>query len=338
MKILTLLSLVLVALLCLARPIAFTARALTDHFTIAGAINRLSASTITAWQRGQLYARVFTERLVLSETGGVAMQMLTGFTTQPNTGAAWTMATGDSLTIRAGLADRGVWLLNMWGDNQVAGRIRITSPQLHDNVEGIQQQVAISTVRPLLPMGFPQRLYPQDTLVVNQSGSNVAGDIESGSLLVLYDDLPGANARFIDGAELQRRLVEYMVVTNGITTGAGGGYTGEETIIAEDDQWKANQDYALVGYVPSVECCSIGWRGTDTSNYRVGGPGCEDAAQLTASWFLLLSQAFNRPLIPVFNAANKGNILIDAVQDENAAAVTVSSIFARLAPVGGIVR
>lgn len=316
MKYITLLPLLALALLIVARPIVSTARALGEHLSLSA-----------TWQR-----------FVLNETGGVAMQLITGFVTAPGAGAAWTLATGDSLTLRAGLADRGIWLLNMWGDNQVAGRIRVTSPQLHDNVEGLQQQVPISIVRPLLPMGFPQRLYPQDTLAVNQSGSAVAGDIESGSLLVLYDDLPGANARFIDPAELSRRFIEYMVVVNTLATGVGGGYTGEEAINAEDDQWKANQDYALVGYLVDIECCTIGWRGSDTSNYRVGGPGAEDAAQITANWFVDLSRAHGRALIPVFNAANKGSILIDAVQDENGADVTVSSIFARLAPVGGLSR
>jgi hypothetical protein len=41
------------------------------------------------------------------------------------------------------------------------------------------------------------------------------------------------------------------------------------------------------------------------------------------------------PLIPVFNSANKGGILIDAAQDENGTDVTVNSIFAELSPGGG---
>jgi len=73
-------------------------------------------------------------------------------------------------------------------------------------------------------------------------------------------------------------------------------------------------------------------RGADVGNLGLGGPGNEVIRELTRKWFLWLSEETGLPLIPVFNSANKGAILIDGAQDENGADTTVTSIFAELAP------
>ena len=183
---------------------------------------------------------------------------------------------------------------------------------------------------PLLPMFIGQRLYSQDTMSVKQSGSATAGDIESGSLLVYYDDIVGANATLMSPAEVFPRIQDIMCVFNTLSLGTAGGYSGEETIISEVNNWKARTDYALLGYVTNVECCSIGWRGNATGNLRVGGPGNPTWRDMTANWFVYLSQMSGKPCIPVWNTADNASILIDGVQDENGADPLVTSIFARL--------
>lgn len=264
---------------------------------------------------------------------GKALDMITGRFTAP--GATFdplTMSAGDTATIRAAPIDSMVRLLQAWADNQVAGTLRIRSPRLHDNVEGIRLDIAVSDVKPLLPERFVQPLIPQDTLILEITGSAVAGDIESAGFLIYYDNLPGIAARLIDPAALLANMVNLVTVENTLTTGAGGGYTGEEALTAEFDQLKANTDYALLGYLVDVECAAVALRGSDTGNLRVGGPGDELGRDFTRSWFYHLSMAYQIPLIPVFNSANKDAILADAVQDENAAAVTVTWIFAQLKP------
>ena len=259
------------------------------------------------------------------------MQIVTGFVTAPDTTlTAWTMAAGDSLAVRNGREGTGIHLLNLWGDNQTAGRLRVRSPLLHDNVQGINTHVLASEVQPLMPMGKGQMLKAQDLLIVEQSGSATAGDIESGSLLVYYEDLPGADAKLASWEQIQGRIESYMLGTNTLATGTAGGYSGEETIVAEVDQWKANRDYALLGYTVSAECVSVGWRGPDTSNLRVGGPGNEVFRDITSNWFIALSMFSGLPCIPIMNAANKSATLIDAAQDENGTDVLVVSIFALL--------
>jgi len=228
--------------------------------------------------------------------------------------------------------DKMVRLVQAWADNQTAGVLRIRSPKLHDNVQGIRYKVTASDTVPLLPWGAPQRLYPTDVLSADLTGSATAGDIESAALLIQYDDLPGVAGRFITHDEVNKRSVNVLTVENTIATGTAGGWSGSEAINAEFDLFKANTDYALIGYVVDTECLAIGWRGADTGNLRVGGPGHETLRHVTADWFMRLSRGYGVPAVPVFNSLNKAGISVDAAQDENGADPLVQSLFVELAP------
>lgn len=263
---------------------------------------------------------------------GKALEVVTGFVTAPGTTlTAWTLAAGNTLTVRNAALTTEILLLQMWADNQGAGTLRVRSPKLHDNVQGIRMDITVSDVSPLLPMGTKQKLFPQDQLVAEQSGSATAGDIETGALLLYYADLPGSDARFIDADELARRAVQFVTVENTLALGTAGGYSGEEAINAEFDVLKANTDYAIIGYLANTECAVIRYRGIDTGNLGVGGPGNETLRHVTAEWFKRLSMATGLTCIPVFNSANKAGLLIDGAQDENGADPTVTTILAELA-------
>jgi hypothetical protein len=260
-----------------------------------------------------------------------ALDTVSGFVTAPgSTLTNWTLASGDSLAVRNADMTKKTMLLTAWFFNQVAGTAVIRSPRLHDNVQGIRSTVLAADVEEFFPDGVAQRLYPQDTLVVQQSGSAVGGQIESGSLLIYYEDVPGESARLIDVAELQKRIQNVMTVENPITPGAAGGYSGGVAINASFDLLKANTDYALLGYLVSARACTVAWRGADSGNLRVSGPAEPGKRDRTSNWFVGLSSSFGMPLIPVFNAANKSNITVDVVQNQAATALTVTSIFAEL--------
>jgi len=261
-----------------------------------------------------------------------ALEILAGFATAPSTTiTALTMSTGLTNTIRNCGDDTEVKLLNAWADVQGVGILQARSPKMHDNVRGISMVTAIAEVDPLLPRGFAQRLYSQDTITFGISGSATAGDIETGCFLIYYPELPGIDARMITADELRSRGRGIMGQVNTIATGTAGGFSGSEAINAEFDNWKANVDYALVGYTVDVDCAAVRWIGSDSGNLGVGGPGNAKDRQLTSKWFIDLSDNNDLPLIPVFNAANKSSILIDAAQDENGADVTVTSLFVELA-------
>src|SRR3954471_24690797 len=121
--------------------------------------------------------------------------------------AATTILAGDSFTVKNASLSSDVWLLNFWVDAQVAGMVRIHSPKLHDNTDGIRSRTRLNNLEPLLPWGHVERLTPQDTELVELAGSAVAGDIESVVQLIYYADLPGQAARFMTPDQLRQRQV-----------------------------------------------------------------------------------------------------------------------------------
>lgn len=262
---------------------------------------------------------------------GRALELLTGFVTAPSTTqTALTMATGNSLTVRSHPFEAESILLQAWVDAQTAGTLRIRSPRMHDQVQGIRLETVASEAKPLLPRGMGQRLFPQDTLTVDLSGSGTAGDIETAAMLVYYQDLPGIDARLHRPAEIMPRVRHILSVENTLSLGTSGGYSGEEAIDAEFDLLRANTEYAILGYLVSAECAAIRWRGPFSGNLGVGGPGDDLGRDYTRDWFVRLSDEFDLPLIPVFNAADKSNVLIDGAQDENGTDVLVNTILAQL--------
>lgn len=260
-----------------------------------------------------------------------AIEILGGQVTAPSTTlTALTMFSGNSLTVRNARPDSSVRLLNCWADNQAGGTLRIRSPDLHDNVQGLRLPVVASEPRPLLPGVGKQHLTPQDQLIVELSGSATAGDLEQAFLLLQYDDLPGIEGRFLTFQQFEEMACELVSVENTLALGTAGGWSGEEALNAEYNLLRANTDYAILGYLVSAECGAIRWRGTDFGNLGVGGPGLSDAAELTREWFVWLAQMSGVPTIPVINSANMGAILIDGATDENGTDVTVSTILCML--------
>ncbi len=267
---------------------------------------------------------------------GMVMELVTGHGTAIGAAlAALTPAAGNTFTIRHAREGSRIHLVQAWADVQVAGAFRIRSPQLHDAENGLRFDTVISELSPLLPKKGMQPLISQDELTVELAGSAVAGDVETCCFLVYYEDLLGAEGRFIDHDELANRLEAVYAINNTLTLLAAAGYNGEEAITAEFDQFKANRDYALMGYLVDAECACVRWRGADTSNYGVGGPGDDLGRHYTRSWFVDLSRYSGMKMIPVFNAANKDGILVDGAQDENATAVTVTTLLGLLAPGAG---
>src|SRR5947207_1548541 len=102
---------------------------------------------------------------------GRILDTVTGFVTAPGAVfTAWTMATGDSLAVRAATQGSNIWLVGAWAWNQVAGVMRVRSPRLHDNVQGIRMRTPVNLVQNKIPTrvipGAAQKLFTQDALIV----------------------------------------------------------------------------------------------------------------------------------------------------------------------------
>lgn len=260
---------------------------------------------------------------------GLAMEVISGFTTNPGaTITAITVSTGDALAVRNFNQGANAYLLNVWGQQATAGLIRVRSPRLHDNVQDLRLENLAATPQPLLPDPVYDTLFAQDTLTVEQSGGGAETDLVS--ILNYYTDLPGTNARFYTWDEIRPRIVHLMSTEIDITTGGTAGqYGGATAINATFDQFKANQDYAILGYLTNTAVSTIGIKCADFGNLRIGGPGSTQRLE-TRDWFVRNDQALPMPFIPVFNAANKANCIVDVTSSLTSTAIVVTVLCAQL--------
>lgn len=261
---------------------------------------------------------------------GAAIELVAGRATNPGaTLTGLTFNTGNSGTVRSFPFDSSAWLMNAWAQGATAGTLRIRSPRLHDNVQGIRANYLASDPSPLLGREIAQRLYPQDTLIVEISGGGAETD--AACLLVYYPNLPGADARLFTWDQIKPRVRNILTIeTQHTTGGTAGQWGGGLALNANFDLLKANVDYAIIGYVASAAVNAVRYTGPDTGNLGVGGPGTTTRIE-TRDWFKRISEEESMPAIPVFNAANKGGTTVDLSSTAAGASVTVDTIVAELA-------
>jgi len=264
-----------------------------------------------------------------------AMEIIAGFATNPgSTITTVTMATTNSATVRGTDTSKGTWLLSTMAFNATAGELRITSPRLHDQAQGIRNRVTAALAVPLTPghanAAFAQRLYAQDNLTIQISGGG--GELDNAALLIGYDDLAGIAGRFIDHATLKKAGVNILTAEVTVTAVATGNWGGAVAINSSLDTLIANTDYAIVGFMTDTRGCAVGITAVDFGNLRVGGP-CEPSIRdQTQNWFQQLADAFNAPYIPVFNSANKTTTLIDVNTNGAGGTYIINLELVQLAP------
>jgi hypothetical protein len=265
-----------------------------------------------------------------------ALELVGGQVTNPG-GAitALVMNAGNSATVRNADLNSYAALIQTWANFHNIGLWRIRSPKLHDNVQGMRFRIPVQQLDPLITPGTWQRLVPQDTLTLELQSAAGAGVIEGACMLIYYSDLPGNAARLIGIPELMQRTQNVWTTEISIVPGAAGGYSGQVAINSGFDNFKANTDYALVGYEVDTRCTAVRFTSPDFSNLGIGGPGELTVRHLTTRWFYHLTQQMGINLIPVFNAANKFGTLVDIMQDNGGATVVVTAILHELAASGG---
>jgi hypothetical protein len=209
---------------------------------------------------------------------------------------------------------------------------------MHDNVNAIRQRILNNNTEPLISGAgtsiVPQRLYSQDLLIAEQTGS--AANKDTGHIVILYDDLPGVAGRFIDNNMLAQAGVNRIGQEVTLSLGAGVvSYTGAVAINSGFDNLKANTDYALLGATVDVRCGVVGVRGADVGNLRVPIPAEPSQRHICTNYFQRLTDALGQPMIPVFNSANKNAILIDGTGQTAALTVVVELQLVELAAKSG---
>ena len=261
------------------------------------------------------------------------IELLSYFTTAAGaSGAAAAAVSGDSLVVKnCNLAKGPAQVLNWWPSNQAAGFHQLTFPSGHDTTRGIRERVRITEIDLLLPLGIGFPVQPQETISATIGGSATAGDVETGSLLLFYPDLPGVTQRTIDWPTLQKRLLKITTVDMAIT-GAAAGYTGSAALNSIIDLLMANQDYALLGITTSLATGAVTVKGPDTGNVRVGVPGNATFTDIGIDFFCYMARAFGLPIIPVINSGNKASTFVEILQNENNITPTVTLMLGLLAP------
>lgn len=260
---------------------------------------------------------------------GAALEVISGSATNPSsTFTAVTMSGSDSATVRNYAPGATAVLLDQWAQGATKGEIRTRSPRLHDNVQGVRLSYAAATPVPIWPAYLQQVLQAQDSLTLEITGGSAEVDLFSS--LIYYSDLPGSAARLYNWNAIAPRIVQVSGVELALTTsGTAGAYGTSTAINATNDNFKANTDYAILGYLTDTAVGTITVKSADTGNFRVGGPGTNNKIE-TRDWFVRISNNSGLPLIPVFNAANKNNTIVEAVATQTSTSIVLNFILAQL--------
>lgn len=260
---------------------------------------------------------------------GAAFEIVSGRVSDPGAAlTALTPNTGDSFTVRSFPEASKAHLANIWSENASGGVLSIHSPRLHDDVQGIRLQVPAAQTVQELPLHAWQELFPNDPLNVSMSGGAAEEDLLS--YLVYYDNLGGINQALAMWAEVRPRIVNLMGLEVDLASGAtAGDYGGTRAMNADFPQLKAGLTYAVLGYTCASAFGTLGIKGTDTGNLRVGGPG-STRTDITAGWFINLSEKLGKPCIPLIQADNAPNTNLDLTASDTATAHHVSLVLAQL--------
>lgn len=264
-----------------------------------------------------------------------ALELVAGFATNPSTTfTALTPSTGTSFVVRNTDPAKAVWLLEAWAFNATAGELRIRSTKLHDFQQGIRNRISAALTVPVQGghgnAAYAQRLYAQDALTVELTGG--AAEIDTASLLILYEDLQGASGRFIDNAFLKANGLNEVTIEVTVTAVATGNFGGAVAVNSTNDNLIANTDYAILGGMTDTRGDSVGITGIDFSNLRLGFPAEPTIRDSTVNWFQALTAAFNTPLIPVFSSANKAATTIDVQTNSAGGTYIVNLLCVQLLP------
>lgn len=260
---------------------------------------------------------------------GIAYYLTAGRVTNP--GAAFTAVTvntGDSLQVPFFDDAMGGYLENAWAHEATPGVLRVRSPKLHDNVQGLRLINPEAAAKPLLPDEADQPLVSMDTLTVDMTGGAAETDV---AVLAIYlNNMKGADQQLATWDQIKPRIKNMMTNEVDCTAPATiGNWNAGNAFNLTFDQLHANTMYAVLGYTVSVACAAIAIAGPDTSQLKCGGPGTVDS-RTTRDWFVRQSIQSGRPHIPIILAQNKGATLVYTLSASAPAAINVGLILAEL--------
>lgn len=242
-------------------------------------------------------------------------------------------AATQSFNIRAAASNTSpITLETLWGDFQDPGDIRVRSPRMHDTANALRIATIPSYFGPLVAEYFEQQLFSQDNLTVEAFFTVVptVAHISLAYLQVYYDDIPGIAANYRPWSGVQPNIVDYLAVPVSPSSAAAAGQWGAGVAInSAVDVFKANTNYALIGYIAPVAFGAWSVQSIDVGNLQVGGPGVANPID-TRRWFPYQEAASGKPSIPIINSQNKGNTLVFISDRALSTAFELTLIFGQL--------
>jgi len=258
-----------------------------------------------------------------------AVEVVAGRAVNPGAGPmVLTPNTGGTFTVRNTALGSKVFLEGIWYKGATAGFVRIRSPRLHDNVQGIRYQAAAAGAFNLLGDLPRTILVPQDNLTVEIGGG--AAETDDAAILLTYESLPGSDGQWANWSQVQPRIVDLVTVEVAVTAAATlGDWSAGTALNATNDLLKANTLYAWLGYVCQNPVCAVALQGPDIGGLKAGGPGSSNVLE-TRDWWIRQDKSSDYGLIPLINSANKGGTLAFQCDSAAGAANSVDFLFAEL--------
>lgn len=247
-------------------------------------------------------------------------------------GTAAAALAGDSLVIED---SKGPTKIIHWSQlNQTPGGVRLIHNSGHDSSQGLTMTVAgLDGGRNLLNRGLEYYVRPAETLKLTQYGTAVAGDVDSGIMLI-EREMEGLGGEYITFDQLRRSRDPSRAVNIRVNLAAvAAGYGVEESLIAETDYLWGDRKYAVLGMTANANAAAVVLRGPDTGNVKIGCPvNAVDSWPGGNDFFPELSRVFNDAFIPVIKANNKAGTYLSFIADENLTSLDATLHLALLNP------
>lgn len=259
---------------------------------------------------------------------GIAIDTILGAATNPGaTFTSITRASGTPSAVRNFATTDWAQIEMIVRQGATNGAVRVLSPLLVTNIRGITVTTGESPMVWMLPPTIGQKVKAGDTLDVLVTGGTAETDVVAYS--IYYSNLPGAAARLFNPGTVLGSIAYVKPVQVTVVTSPTIGAWSTTQITHTENLLKAGMTYAILGYICEAPLAVVGIKGSETSNFRVCGPG-STSSQVTADWFVQVSKDHGTPHIPVFNADNRTTVYVSAAADAASVATTVTLICAQL--------
>jgi hypothetical protein len=252
------------------------------------------------------YARILSSASKASATGGTFADTLTA-------------NSGDSLSI-ANFVSGGARITHAWGiDSASVAELAWTFTRydsVHDQQRGLRVEIPSLTpggaglvaAHTLFKPPFKLDVFSGDagTLTV----TSTAADALLVSWLTEYDDLPGTRAMFASWDQVQALKATVIGLNQlPVASATKGAYGATRALNADDTRLSADKYYAILGVTVQTQVTTIALQSTTWGGQTIGIPS--GALDLDNNmWFVTESIASNKPLIPIINANDAGNVLV----------------------------